>query len=83
MATDTRTGQIVIADEDLKVMLERPASWITSSSAGAFPMRMSRSMSALAEPKTPCPAPSEDPQQTRLGQPVFRPFVPVSLRRRP
>jgi hypothetical protein len=34
----------------------------------------------LAEPKTPWLYPyREDPQQTRLGQPVFRPFVPVSL----
>jgi hypothetical protein len=34
----------------------------------------------LAEPKTPWLYPHrEDPQQTRLGQPVFRPFVPVSL----
>lgn len=43
-------------------------------------MRTSRSTSALAEPKTPWLYPyREDPQQTRLGQPVFRPFVPVSL----
>lgn len=34
----------------------------------------------MAEPKTPWLYPyREDPQQTRLGQPVFRPFVPVSL----
>jgi Aspartyl protease len=34
----------------------------------------------LAEPKTHWLYPyREDPQQTRLGQPVFRPFVPVSL----
>jgi hypothetical protein len=34
----------------------------------------------LAELKTPWLYPyREDPQQTRLGQPVFRPFVPVSL----
>jgi hypothetical protein len=34
----------------------------------------------LAEPKAPWLYPyREDPQQTRLGQPVFRPFVPVSL----
>jgi hypothetical protein len=34
----------------------------------------------LVEPKTPWLYPyREDPQQTRLGQPVFRPFVPVSL----
>jgi len=34
----------------------------------------------LAESKTPWLYPyREDPQQTRLGQPVFRPFVPVSL----
>jgi hypothetical protein len=42
---------------------------------------MSRSTSALAEPQ---PFPwlypyREDPQHTRLGQPVFRPFVQVSL----
>jgi hypothetical protein len=41
---------------------------------------MSRSTSALAELKTTWLYPyREDPQQTRLGQPVFRPFVPVSL----
>jgi hypothetical protein len=34
----------------------------------------------LAEPETPWLYPyREDPQQTRLGQPVYRPFVPVSL----
>jgi hypothetical protein len=34
----------------------------------------------LAEPQTPWLYPyREDPQQTRLGQPVFRPFVPVSF----
>lgn len=47
---------------------------------GAFPTQTSRSTSALAEPKTPWLYPyREDPQQTRLGQPVSRPFVPVSL----
>ena len=44
-------------------------------------MRMSRSTWALADQE---PLPwlypyREDPQHTRLGQPVFRPFVPVSL----
>lgn len=78
VATDTRTGQVVIADENLKSCWRKPASWITSSSAGGFPTQMSRSTSALAEPKTPWLYPyREDPQQTRLGQPVFRPFVPV------
>jgi hypothetical protein len=48
--------------------------------AGGFPTPTSRSTSVLAEPKTPWLSPyREDPQQTRLGQPVFRPFVPVSL----
>ena len=43
-------------------------------------MRTSRPTSALAELKAPWLYPyREDPQQTRLGQPVFRPFVPVSL----
>lgn len=42
---------------------------------------MSRSTSALADPQ---PLPwlypyREDPQSTRLGEPVFRPFVYVSL----
>lgn len=50
------------------------------SSAGGFPTQTSRPTSALAEPETPWLYPyREDPQQTRLGQPVFRPFVPVSL----
>lgn len=47
---------------------------------GEFPTQTSRSTSALAEPKAPWLYPyREDPQQTRLGQPVFRPFAPVSL----
>lgn len=50
------------------------------SSADGSPTQTSRSTSALAEPQTPWLYPyREDPQQTRLGQPVFRPFVPVSF----
>jgi hypothetical protein len=48
--------------------------------ADEFLTQMSRSTSALAESTIPWLYPyREDPQQTRLGQPVFRPFVPVSL----
>ncbi len=43
-------------------------------------MRTSRFTSALADPPLPWLYPyREDPQHTRLGQPVFRPFVQVSL----
>ncbi len=48
---------------------------------GGFPTRMSLSTSALAD-EQPLPwlyAYREDSQSTRLGGPVLRPFVPVSL----
>lgn len=42
--------------------------------------RASRSTTVLAETKAPWLYPyREDPQQLRLGQPVLRPFVPVSI----
>jgi hypothetical protein len=80
VATDTRTGQVVIADENLKVVLEKARELDHVVVGGGFPTQTSRSTSALAEPKTPWLYPyREDPQQTRLGQPGFRPFLPVSL----
>src|SRR5665213_346655 len=57
--------------------------WVarTSLSEVAFLTRTSRSTSALADP-TPLPwlySYREDPQSLRLGEPLYRPFVPVAL----
>ena len=46
VATDTRTGQVVLADENLKVVLEKARKLDHASSAGGFPTQTSRSTSA-------------------------------------
>jgi len=51
VAIDARTGKIVIADKDPRVVLERPRAVTTSPCAVASRTPMSRSTSALAEPQ--------------------------------
>lgn len=64
-----------------KSCLRRPRSSITFRFAAGFRTRANRSTLALADPgQLPWVYPyREDPQSTRLGQPVFRPFVLISL----
>ncbi len=81
VAIDARTGEIVLADKDPRVVLEKAKGRDHVVVRGRVHTRMSRSTSVLADAQ---PLPwlypyREDPQPTRLGEPVFRPFVQISL----